>query len=152
MSYYKDQYRQYQANPKSEHVKLADDVSLIYVPTTTKIESRDAVISHVKNQGYVVKKRSEQIISSIEGSDALCLELETTLEFMEGGGAYLPSLDDNFLADRVVTFPTVNSPRSHIAHKSRLMRPPADAHRDLCEQRNQADPHLLGPGLIAEAS
>ncbi|KAJ6161794.1 hypothetical protein N7485_010024 [Penicillium canescens] len=102
MSYYKDQYRQYQANPKSEHVKLADDVSLIYVPTTTKIESRDAVISHVKKQDYVVKKRSEQIISSIEGSDALCLDMETTLEFMEGGGAYLPSLDDNFLADRVM--------------------------------------------------
>ncbi|KAJ6009964.1 hypothetical protein N7522_004980 [Penicillium canescens] len=108
MSYYKDQYRQYQANPKSEHVKLADDVSLIYVPTTTKIESRDAVISHVKKQDYVVKKRSEQIISSIEGSDALCLDMETTLEFMEGGGAYLPSLDDNFLADRVVTFPTMH--------------------------------------------
>jgi hypothetical protein len=130
MSYYKDQYRQYQANPKSEAVKLADDVSLIYVPTTTKIESRGALISHVQKQGYVVKKRSEQIISSIEGSDALCLEMETTLEFMEGGGAYLPSLDDNFLADRVVTFPTVNPPRSRIL-RSRLMQPPADAHRHL---------------------
>ncbi|CAG7922671.1 unnamed protein product [Penicillium olsonii] len=109
MSYYKTEYQRFLANPKS--AKLAGDVSLIYVPTTTKFDQPDNVITHVVKQSQIVKTRSHTVISAIEGSDALCLDMETTLEFREGGGAYLPSLDDNFLADRVVTFPTI-----HIVH------------------------------------
>jgi len=108
MSYYRTEYQRFLDNPKV--AKLAGDVSLIYVPTTTKFEQPDNVITHVLKQNHVVKTKSHKVISAIEGSDALCLDMETTLEFMEGGGAYLPSLDDNFLADRVVTFPTVNKP------------------------------------------
>jgi hypothetical protein len=112
MSYYKTEYQRFLDNPKT--AKLAGDVSLIYVPTTTKVERSDNVITHVLKQTHVVKTRSHKVISAIEGSDALCLDMETTLEFKEGGGAYLPSMDDNFIADRVVTFPTVNSPRSRV--------------------------------------
>jgi hypothetical protein len=110
MTYLKDSYQKFLANPRS--APLAPNVSLIYVTSTTKIEGADAVAAHVSRQAGIVKKKSEQVISAIESSDSLCLDVETTLEFLEGGGAYLPSLDDNFLADRVVTFPTVNSPRS----------------------------------------
>lgn len=108
MSYFKTEYQRFLDNPKT--AKLADDVSLIYVPTTTKFEQADNVITHVLKNAKVVKTKSNQVISAIEGSDSLCLDIETTLEFTEGGGVYLPSLDDNFLADRVATFPTVNSP------------------------------------------
>lgn len=108
MSYFKTEYQRFLDSPRS--AKLADDVSLIYVPTTTKFEKADNVITHVLKQANVVKAKSHQIISAIEGSDSLCLDMETTLEFTEGGGAYLPQLDDNFLADRVAIFPTVNSP------------------------------------------
>lgn len=111
MTYLKDSYQKFLANPRS--APLAPNVSLIYVTSTTKIEGAEAVATHVSRQAAIVKKKSEQVISAIESSDSLCLDVETTLEFLEGGGAYLPSLDDNFLADRVVTFPTVNSPRSH---------------------------------------
>ncbi|KAJ6159722.1 hypothetical protein N7497_004259 [Penicillium chrysogenum] len=109
MSYFKTEYQRFLDNPKT--AKLADDVSLIYVPTTTKFEQADNVITHVLKNAKVVKTKSNQVISAIEGSDSLCLDMETTLEFTEGGGVYLPSLDDNFLADRVAIFPTV-----HIVH------------------------------------
>ncbi|KAJ5153817.1 Nucleic acid-binding OB-fold [Penicillium coprophilum] len=109
MSYFKTEYQRFLDNPRT--AKLADDVSLIYVPTTTKFEQADNVITHVLKNANIVKTKSNQVISAIEGSDSLCLDMETTLEFTEGGGVYLPSLDDNFLADRVATFPTV-----HIVH------------------------------------
>ncbi|KAJ5801589.1 uncharacterized protein N7518_003657 [Penicillium psychrosexuale] len=109
MSYFKTEYQRFLDNPKA--AKLADDVSLIYVPTTTKFEKSDNVITHVLKNAKVVKTKSNKVISAIEGSDSLCLDMETTLEFTEGGGVYLPSLDDNFLADRVATFPTI-----HIVH------------------------------------
>ncbi|KAJ5347960.1 uncharacterized protein N7506_001213 [Penicillium brevicompactum] len=109
MSYFRTEYQRFLDNPKA--AKLAGDISLIYVPTTTKFDQPDNVITHVLKQSHIVKTRSHNVISAIEGSDALCLDMETTLEFREGGGAYLPSLDDNFLADRVVTFPTI-----HIVH------------------------------------
>ncbi|KAJ5371824.1 Nucleic acid-binding OB-fold [Penicillium concentricum] len=109
MSYFKTEYQRFLDNPRS--AKLADDVSLIYVPTTTKFEKADNVITHALKNASIVKTTSNQIISAIEGSDSLCLDMETSLEFTEGGGVYLPSLDDNFLADRVATFPTI-----HIVH------------------------------------
>ncbi|CAI7590390.1 unnamed protein product [Penicillium glandicola] len=109
MSYFKTEYQRFLDNPRS--AKLADDVSLIYVPTTAKFEQADNVITHVLKNAKVVKTKSNKIISAIEGSDSLCLDMETTLEFTEGGGVYLPSLDDNFLSDRVATFPTI-----HIVH------------------------------------
>ena len=39
------------------------------------------------------------------------MDVEITIEFLTGGGAYLPGLDDNFVADRVVTFPMVSATR-----------------------------------------
>lgn len=110
MTYFKDSYQRFLANPRT--APLAANASLIYVPTTTKIEGADAIATHTSRQASVVKKKSDRIINAIESSDALCLDMETTLDFVEGGGAYLPSLDDNFLADRVVTLPMVNNPRS----------------------------------------
>lgn len=116
MTYLKDSYQRFLANPRN--APLAANASLIYVPTTTKIEGADAIATHTSRQAAVARKKSEQVINAIEGSDALCLDIVTTLEFLEGGGAYLSSLDDNFLVDRVVTFPTVNTPiLLHVARR-----------------------------------
>ncbi|KAJ5763008.1 hypothetical protein N7533_001689 [Penicillium manginii] len=106
MTYLKDAYSKFRANPR--HAPVAANVSLIYVPSTTRIDGADAVASHTSRQSAHLRKKSEKIISEIESSDSLCLDIETTIEFLEGGGAYLPSFDDNFLADRVVTFPTLH--------------------------------------------
>ncbi|KAJ5899948.1 hypothetical protein N7495_004692 [Penicillium taxi] len=106
MTYFTDLYQKFRANPRNGEV--ADNLSYIYVPSTTTFEGKDAVINHLSRQSAAVKKNKEEVINTIESSDALILDIATTLEFVESGGAYLPHLDDNFLADRVVTFPTLH--------------------------------------------
>ena len=88
---------------------LNDNATLNYITTLTTIRGGTAIIKHNTAHHKVLNKKEEKILSCIEGNDALCLDVETTLEFITGGGAYLPGLDDNFLADRVVTFPMVRS-------------------------------------------
>ncbi|BDD60187.1 hypothetical protein MPDQ_002790 [Monascus purpureus] len=99
-------YQQFLAEPKS--APLAPDVSLFYVTTATNFVQSDTVLNHLSKQARIVKKKSDKILDAVEGPDFLTLDVETTLEFISGGGAYLPSMDDNFLADHVVTFPTVH--------------------------------------------
>ncbi|KAL2003910.1 hypothetical protein VTN02DRAFT_1606 [Thermoascus thermophilus] len=113
-------YERFLADPRS--ASLAPDASLIYVPTTTTFHESSAVLKHLSAQQKIVKKKSEKIIAAIQATDSLCLDVETTLEFVSGGGAYLPSLDDNFLADRVVTFPTVHIVRFDAQNQIRQIR------------------------------
>ena len=89
---------------------LASDANLNYLTTLTTFNESAAVVKHLTAQQKVLKKRNEKVISAIESANAVCLDIETTMEFMSGGGAYLPGLDDNFLADHVVTFPVVRFP------------------------------------------
>ena len=86
---------------------LAKDATLNYVTTLTSINDNAAIVKHLAAQQKMLKKKTEKVINSIESSNALCLDVETTIEFVSGGGAYLPGLDDNFLADRIVTLPVV---------------------------------------------
>ncbi|RAH66247.1 uncharacterized protein BO66DRAFT_186661 [Aspergillus aculeatinus CBS 121060] len=102
----KDVYSRFLTNPKS--VPLATDASLVYITTTTKVDGDAAIVSHFSKQQRIVKTKSETILDAFESTNSLCLDIETTLEFVSGGGAYLPQLDDNFLADHVATFPTVH--------------------------------------------
>ena len=99
-------YQSYLASPNAS--ALSDNASLNYITTLTTINTAAAIVKHNAAQQKVLKKKDEKVLSCIEGSDAVCLDIETTLEFMSGGGAYLPGLDDNFLSDRVVTFPMVS--------------------------------------------
>lgn len=103
-------YERFLANPSAG--PLGRDVSLNYITTTTAINGADAVLTHLQRQQKIVEKKGDKTLSAIETADALVLDVDTTLEFVSGGGAYLPSMDDNFLADRVVTFPTVRFCRS----------------------------------------
>lgn len=102
---FKDLYQRYLASPRT--ASLAADVALNYIPTTIKVEGADAVLHHLTRQDHVIKTKSETILDAVEGNASICVDVETTVEFVSGGGAYLPSLDDNFLSDRVATFPTV---------------------------------------------
>jgi hypothetical protein len=100
-------YERFLADPNPS--ALSHGVSLNYITTTTTFNGADAVLNHLSSQQKIVKNKSDKTLSAIETPDALVLDVETTLEFVSGGGAYLPNLDDNFLADRVATFPTVGS-------------------------------------------
>ena len=98
-------YQSFLASPNAS--ALSNDASLNYITTLTTINTAVAIMKHHAAHQKVLTKKDEKVLSCIEGSDALCLDVETTLEFITCGGAYLPGLDDNFLADRVVTFPMV---------------------------------------------
>jgi predicted protein tyrosine phosphatase len=100
-------YQSYLANPNSP--ALNDNASLNYITTLTAINTAAAIVKHNAAHQKVLKKKEEKVLSCIEGTNAICLDIETTLEFISGGGAYLPGLDDNFLSDRVVTFPMVRT-------------------------------------------
>ena len=95
-------YQQFLANPAKG--QLADGASLDYIPTLTSICEPTVIIRHLAAQTKLLEKKNETVHNIFETADSLCAEIETTLEFNAGGGAYLPGLDDNFLADRVVTF------------------------------------------------
>lgn len=99
-------YQSYLGNPTAS--ALTENASLNYITTLTTINTAAAIVKHHTAHQKVLKKKEEKVIGCIESEDALCLDVETTLEFLTGGGAYLPGLDDNFLADRVVTFPMVS--------------------------------------------
>lgn len=115
MASFKDTYQSYLVNPSAS--ALGENASLNYITTLTTINTAAAIVRHNAAHQKVLKKKSEKIISCIEGRDAICLDIETTLELISGGGAYLPGLDDNFLADRTVTFPMVGSVLVHIGMK-----------------------------------
>jgi len=108
----KSMYQSYLTNPSA--AALNDKASLSYITTLTTINTAALIVKHNAAHQKVLKKKQETVLDSVEGSSAVTLDVETTLEFISGGGAYLPGLDDNFVSDRVVTFPMVSvQSRSH---------------------------------------
>ncbi|KAE8382190.1 hypothetical protein BDV26DRAFT_254036 [Aspergillus bertholletiae] len=101
-----DVYQRFLSDPRS--ASLASDVALIYITTTTRVDGAEAVVKHLARQDHVLKRNSQQVIDTVEGLNSLSLDVDTTVEFVSGGGPYLPALDDNFLSDRIATFPTVH--------------------------------------------
>ena len=86
---------------------LAANASLHYISTLTSINDATAIVKHLSVQDKLLQKTKQNIVDAIEASHALSVDVETTIEFRTGGGAYLPGLDDNFVADRTATFPMV---------------------------------------------
>ncbi|KAL1305737.1 hypothetical protein AAFC00_007320 [Neodothiora populina] len=87
---------------------LAPDATLHYITTTVSIHEPAAIMKHIQAQEKLVKKKSETILSTIVSNSAIVVETATVYEFVRGGGALLPSMDDNFLVDSVVTIPMVH--------------------------------------------
>ena len=101
-------YQQFLASPNSAN--LSADANLYYVTTCTIIKSSTEIIKHIGSTRKLVKKNKETVLSSVENTAAggLALEIGTAIEFLTGGGPYLPGLDDNFLADRKVSLSIVS--------------------------------------------
>ena len=102
-------YKQYLAAPNSG--ALAADASLYYITSTTTYAGATDIIKHLSSQRNQIKKKKEEFLNVVESSDAIAAEIDTSLEFGSSGGAYLPGLDDNFLADRIVHLPIVSGPK-----------------------------------------
>jgi hypothetical protein len=88
---------------------LASDAALHYITTTTSIHESAAIIKHFQAQDKVVKKKAENVLSSFGTSDGAVVETDTTFEFIRGGGAILPQMDDNMLADSIASLPMVGN-------------------------------------------
>ena len=149
MASLKATYQTFLASPSA--AALASNASLSYITTLTTVNTSAAIAKHLSTQQRIVRKKEEKILTTIESSDALCLDVETTIEFVGGGGAYLPGLDDNFLYDRVVTFPLVGSHLSVwlLASTKQMI---VDTHRAFWRKsEDPADPSLLGPRLSSQA-
>jgi hypothetical protein len=100
-------YERFLASPNP--LSLSENVSLNYIPTLRTFTQSGPVIRHLESQSKSeVRKKAEKVIAAVEGQNSLSLDVETTLEFISSGGAYLPGLE-NFVTDRVVTFPSVSS-------------------------------------------
>ncbi|KAI8203432.1 hypothetical protein K4K52_005495 [Colletotrichum sp. SAR 10_76] len=99
-------YKQFLTAPNSS--LLAPNATLLYITTTTTINGPTDIIKHLNTQRNQLKKKKEDILDVVEGRDAIAAEIETSLEFVTSGGAYLPGLDDNFLADRTVHLPIMH--------------------------------------------
>lgn len=107
-------YQAFLARPSSD--ALVDNATLHYITTLTSISTAPAIVKHFTVQEKLLKKTGDKVLNAIESSNALSLEVETTIQFLNGGGAYLPGLDDNFIADRTVTFPMVSDCVSDCKH------------------------------------
>jgi hypothetical protein len=107
MTSLKAKYEAFLASPSTG--ALSDNASINYIPTLVTINEPTAILKHLSAQRKLLIKKSERILSTIASSDGLCVDVDTTIEFIAGGGAFLPGLDDNFLSDKVVHFPVVCS-------------------------------------------
>lgn len=99
-------YKQFLAAPSSS--ALAQNASLHYITSTTSFHGPTDIIKHLSSQRNLIKKNKEEIITVVEGQDALAVQTGLNMEFLENGGAYLPGLDDQFLSDRVVDLAVVS--------------------------------------------
>jgi hypothetical protein len=98
-------YKQFLAAPSSS--LLAEQATLHYLTTTTSFTGPADIIKHLTTLQKQVAKKKQDAINIVEGTNAVVLEVDTTIEFLTSGGVYLPGLDDNFLCDRTAEFPIV---------------------------------------------
>jgi len=98
-------YKQYLIRPTNSH--LATNAVINYITSNVVVGEASAILKHYDAQSQVVKKKKEDVKSVVEGPSSLCCEVETTLQFSAGGGAYLPGIDAHLLADRVIVMPIV---------------------------------------------
>jgi len=98
-------YERYLAKPTA--AAFSADAAIHYIPTLSTFVQPQNVLKHLELQNQQLSVKTN-VLNVIEGTNALCLETETTIRFMLGGGSYLPGLDDNFLADRTVSLPIVS--------------------------------------------
>ncbi|TID17050.1 hypothetical protein E2P81_ATG09606 [Venturia nashicola] len=120
MTSLKARYDAFLASPSTG--ALADNASINYIPTLVTVNEPTAILKHLATQRKLLTKKSERVLSTIASSDGLCVDVDTTIEFIAGGGAFLPGLDDNFLSDKVVHFPVIHIVQFDADHKIRQIR------------------------------
>jgi len=98
-------YKGFLAHPSAD--VLTSNAAFNYIPTSTTISEAGAIVKHFHAQSNLLKKKNEVFSNVVEGPNSLCVESETTILFNNGGGAYLPGIDESMICDRVVTIALV---------------------------------------------
>lgn len=99
-------YKSFAASPSA--AALAPNASIHYVPTLVSLSGTAAIQRHFASQADQLQLK-HNFMNVVEGPSSISVEAETTINFNFGGGAFLPGLDENFTADRIVTLPTVHN-------------------------------------------
>ena len=138
-------YERFLASPNP--ISLSENASLHYIPTLTTHSQSGPIIRHLESQNKnVVTIKSAKTISVIEGQNAIAIEIDTTMEFVSGGGAYLPGLE-NFVADKIATLPIVSTQ----CERKTLSLTFADSCRYLrTRPEDHPNPYILGSRLFAQ--
>ena len=145
-------YQAFLADPAAD--AMADNAALHYITTLTSIHGPAAIIKHLIVQAKLLKK-SNKVLSVMECPDKTCMDVDTTIEFVAGGGAYLPGLDDNFVTDRTAIFPIVcwlSSLGRLIFYRRLTILFAAPSCLLRFQRQNLADPSVLGPRLASETN
>ncbi|KAL6244404.1 hypothetical protein RBB50_008646 [Rhinocladiella similis] len=102
----KDTYQRFLDLPNP--ISLSENASLHYIPTLTTFSQPAQIIRHLETQNKkLVSTKHAKLISIVEGANSLALEVETVLEFISGGGSYLPGLE-NFVVDKIAVIPVTH--------------------------------------------
>lgn len=102
----REQYERFLASPNP--LALSETATLHYVTSLQSFNQPGPIVKHLDSQNKnVVRKNAEKVLGGVEGQSAIALEVETTIEFLSNGGAYLPGMD-NFIVDHVATIPVVS--------------------------------------------
>ncbi|KAK7206865.1 hypothetical protein BZA70DRAFT_275231 [Myxozyma melibiosi] len=99
-------YQRFLSSPQASY--LAPDAKLTYVTSCRTFNGPDAIVSHLL-QASRQHKRAEEIMSAHAAADSIVLETVTTIEFVNGTGAYVQGLDKNFVVDNTVVVPIIHS-------------------------------------------
>ncbi|KAI5302700.1 hypothetical protein KEM55_000936 [Ascosphaera atra] len=74
---------------------IADEAALNYITTATQIVGAENIHEHLAQlQETTVKKNEQKILNVVEGYCSLSLEVQTALEFIGGGGPYVPDAEE----------------------------------------------------------
>ncbi|KAI5309968.1 hypothetical protein KEM55_002020, partial [Ascosphaera atra] len=90
---------------------IADEAALNYITTATQIVGAEKIHEHLAQlQETTVKKNEQKILNVVEGYCSLSLEVQTALEFIGGGGPYVPDAELDSIKEKTATLTIVSIP------------------------------------------
>lgn len=102
-------WEQYKKQRDGDH--FTDNASFVFVPTASGARGYDAVrqfLSTAYDSRIISVK--ENVINQTIGENSVVEESETTINFINGDGAWLvPGVDSRYTIDNQVVIPTVSS-------------------------------------------
>ncbi|KAL9111380.1 MAG: hypothetical protein Q9227_004257 [Pyrenula ochraceoflavens] len=110
-------YQSFLASPKVSD--LSDDAILAYVTVVSSIQNSASIVKHLTSTE--IRHVIQKIIGTVDGGSNAFYDIENTIQFVAGGGKYLPGLDE-FIVDKTLTFPSFHVVSYDADHKINHIR------------------------------